>query len=42
VTQYRSGKKGIIGWFMGQVMSQSGGKADPQVVRETLIKLLEP
>ena len=42
VAQYRSGKKGIIGWFMGQVMSQSGGKADPQVVRETLIKLLEP
>ena len=42
VEQYQSGKKGVIGWFMGQVMSQSGGKADPQAVRETLIKLLEP
>ncbi|MFN2281185.1 MAG: Asp-tRNA(Asn)/Glu-tRNA(Gln) amidotransferase subunit GatB, partial [Anaerolineales bacterium] len=39
--QYRSGKKGVIGWFMGQVMSQSGGKADPQAVREILIRLLE-
>ena len=42
VEQYRSGKKGVMGWFMGQVMSQSGGKADPQAVREILIKLLEP
>jgi aspartyl-tRNA(Asn)/glutamyl-tRNA(Gln) amidotransferase subunit B len=41
VAQYRSGKKGVIGWFMGQVMSKSGGKADPQVVRELLIKYLE-
>ena len=41
VEQYQSGKKGVIGWFMGQVMSQSGGKADPQAVREILIKLLE-
>ena len=39
--QYRSGKKGVIGWFIGQVMAQSGGKADPQAVRETLIKLLD-
>jgi aspartyl-tRNA(Asn)/glutamyl-tRNA(Gln) amidotransferase subunit B len=41
VEQYRSGKKGVIGWFMGQVMSQSGGKADPQVVREILVRLLD-
>ena len=41
VEQYQAGKKGVIGWFMGQVMSQSGGKADPQAVREILIKLLE-
>ncbi len=41
VEQYKSGKKGIIGWFMGQVMSQSGGKADPQAVRQILTRLLE-
>ncbi len=41
VEQYQSGKKGVIGWFMGQVMSQSGGVADPQAVREILIRLLE-
>ena len=39
--EYKSGKKGVIGWFIGQVMSQSGGKADPQAVREILIRLLE-
>ena len=42
VAQYRSGKKGVIGWFMGQVMAQTGGKADPQAVREILTGLLEP
>jgi aspartyl-tRNA(Asn)/glutamyl-tRNA(Gln) amidotransferase subunit B len=42
VTQYQSGKEGVLGWLIGQVMSQSGGKADPQAVRETLIRLLSP
>ncbi|HDN04467.1 MAG TPA: Asp-tRNA(Asn)/Glu-tRNA(Gln) amidotransferase GatCAB subunit B, partial [Chloroflexi bacterium] len=40
VEQFKSGKGGVIGWLIGQVMAKSGGKADPQAVRETLQKLL--
>jgi aspartyl-tRNA(Asn)/glutamyl-tRNA(Gln) amidotransferase subunit B len=39
--QYRAGKKAVIGWFIGQVMERTGGKADPQVVRKVLTDLLE-
>ena len=41
VEQYRSGKEGVVGWLIGQVMAKSGGKANPEVVRETLEKLLK-
>ena len=41
VEQYQSGKEGVIGWLIGQVMAKSGGKADPQVVREIITKLLK-
>lgn len=41
VEQYRSGKQAVIGWFIGQVMGRTRGKADPQVVRKALIELLE-
>jgi aspartyl-tRNA(Asn)/glutamyl-tRNA(Gln) amidotransferase subunit B len=41
VEQYKSGKDGVIGWLIGQVMAKSGGKADPQLVREILEKLLK-
>lgn len=40
VETYRSGKAGLIGWFIGQAMKKSGGKADPQLVREILLELL--
>jgi Asp-tRNA(Asn)/Glu-tRNA(Gln) amidotransferase B subunit len=30
----------LIGWFVGQVMRRSGGKADPQVVKAVLEDLL--
>jgi aspartyl-tRNA(Asn)/glutamyl-tRNA(Gln) amidotransferase subunit B len=30
--QYRSGKEGLLGFFVGQVMKETGGKADPRVV----------
>lgn len=40
VKEYQSGKKGLIGLFMGEVMKLSKGKADPklanQLVREKL------
>jgi len=36
VAQYRSGKEGLIGFFVGRVLAQSGGSADPRVVNERL------
>ena len=30
VEEYKSGKKGLLGLFMGEVMKRSGGKADPK------------
>ncbi|PZR37682.1 MAG: Asp-tRNA(Asn)/Glu-tRNA(Gln) amidotransferase GatCAB subunit B, partial [Azospira oryzae] len=41
VAEYKSGKKGIIGMFMGEVKKRSGGKADPKVANELLTKKLE-
>jgi aspartyl-tRNA(Asn)/glutamyl-tRNA(Gln) amidotransferase subunit B len=32
--QFRSGKDGLLGFFVGQVMKETGGKADPRVVNE--------
>jgi aspartyl-tRNA(Asn)/glutamyl-tRNA(Gln) amidotransferase subunit B len=40
VETYRAGKSTIIGWFVGQVMKETGGKANPQVVKEVLESLL--
>lgn len=36
VSNYRDGKEGLLGWFMGQVMRETRGKADPQLTRELL------
>ena len=33
-TQYRAGKTGLLGFFVGQVMKETGGKANPQLVQE--------
>jgi len=41
VSEYRSGKKGLMGMFMGQVMKKSNGKADPKVATQLLMELLE-
>jgi aspartyl-tRNA(Asn)/glutamyl-tRNA(Gln) amidotransferase subunit B len=40
VASYRGGKTGLIGWFVGQVMRSSGGKADPQLARSILEEYL--
>ncbi|MEW6246178.1 MAG: Asp-tRNA(Asn)/Glu-tRNA(Gln) amidotransferase subunit GatB [Nitrospirota bacterium] len=40
VAQYRSGKEQILGFFVGQVMKASGGKANPGKVNELLKKKL--
>lgn len=41
VAEYRSGKKGLMGMFMGQVMKKSNGKADPKVATKILTELLK-
>jgi aspartyl-tRNA(Asn)/glutamyl-tRNA(Gln) amidotransferase subunit B len=40
VTEYRSGKDKLFGFFVGQVMKASGGKANPAAVNELLRKKL--
>ena len=41
VVQYKSGKDKLFGFFVGQVMKISGGKANPQLVNEILKKKLK-
>jgi len=41
VAEYRSGKKGLIGLFMGEVMKRSRGAADPKVTTELLKNQLD-
>ncbi|GIV76831.1 MAG: hypothetical protein KatS3mg050_1225 [Litorilinea sp.] len=36
VAQYRGGKTGLMGFFVGQVMRQTQGKANPQLVQQLL------
>lgn len=38
--KYRDGKKQVIGFFIGQVMKQSKGKANPKQVRELIAEKL--
>ena len=41
VEQYKSGKDKLFGFFVGQVMKISDGKANPQLVNKILIKKLK-
>jgi aspartyl-tRNA(Asn)/glutamyl-tRNA(Gln) amidotransferase subunit B len=41
VTAYKNGKTQVMGFFVGQVMKESGGKANPAMVNALLKKLLE-
>ena len=38
--EYRGGKLALFGWFVGQVMKSTGGKANPATVNEILKKKL--
>ena len=40
VASYRSGKLTLLGWFVGQVMKQMHGQADPTLARQILEELL--
>jgi len=41
VKRYQEGKRALIGFFIGQVMKKSKGKANPQQVRELVTARLE-
>ncbi len=41
VLEYKKGKKGLLGLFVGEVKRISKGKADPQLTNQLLIKKLE-
>jgi aspartyl-tRNA(Asn)/glutamyl-tRNA(Gln) amidotransferase subunit B len=41
VAEYKSGKKGLLGLFMGEVMKLSRGKADPKVATKLVADELE-
>ena len=41
VAQYKSGKEKLFGYFVGEVMKLSKGKANPQLVNQILKKKLK-
>jgi aspartyl-tRNA(Asn)/glutamyl-tRNA(Gln) amidotransferase subunit B len=41
VAAYQGGKEGLLGFFVGQVMKETGGKANPKVVNELLREKLK-
>lgn len=41
VERYKSGEKQLVGFFMGQLMRESGGKADPKSAQKLIRELLE-
>jgi aspartyl-tRNA(Asn)/glutamyl-tRNA(Gln) amidotransferase subunit B len=41
VMEYKKGKKGLIGLFVGEVKKVSKGKADPRLTNDILLKKLQ-
>ncbi|MCW8848406.1 MAG: hypothetical protein OQJ81_00400 [Melioribacteraceae bacterium] len=41
VEEFKSGKDKVIGFFVGQVMKETKGKANPQLVNEILREKLK-
>lgn len=41
VGRYKAGEKRLVGFFMGQIMKASGGKADPKSTNRLMLQLLE-
>jgi aspartyl-tRNA(Asn)/glutamyl-tRNA(Gln) amidotransferase subunit B len=41
VAAYRGGKEGLLGFFVGQAMKQTGGKANPKVLNELIRERLK-
>jgi aspartyl-tRNA(Asn)/glutamyl-tRNA(Gln) amidotransferase subunit B len=38
--EYRAGKDALLGYFVGQVMRSTGGRAEPRAVQELLREAL--
>jgi glutaminyl-tRNA synthetase len=38
--EYRGGKSGLLGFFVGQVMRKTGGSANPEIVRDLFLERL--
>jgi aspartyl-tRNA(Asn)/glutamyl-tRNA(Gln) amidotransferase subunit B len=41
VESYRAGKGGLLGFFVGQVMKETEGRANPKLVNELLREKLK-
>jgi len=41
VDKYKKGNEKLLGWFVGQVMKKTQGKANPQIVNEVILRLLK-
>ncbi|MBX5438234.1 MAG: Asp-tRNA(Asn)/Glu-tRNA(Gln) amidotransferase subunit GatB [Thermoflavifilum sp.] len=41
IKQYRSGKKGLLSFFVGEVMKKTQGKANPQLIHELIRERLK-
>ena len=41
VATYKNGKKGLLGFFMGEVMKNSKGKADPKIANKMVREMLD-
>jgi len=41
VKEYKQGKKGVLGLFMGDLMKKSKGKINPQVANKLIIEMLD-
>jgi aspartyl-tRNA(Asn)/glutamyl-tRNA(Gln) amidotransferase subunit B len=41
VEKYRAGKTSLLGWFIGQVMKETRGKANPDLVRRLVVARLD-
>ena len=41
ITQYKAGKEKLYGFFVGEVMKASSGKANPKLVNDILKKELK-
>jgi aspartyl-tRNA(Asn)/glutamyl-tRNA(Gln) amidotransferase subunit B len=40
VAEFKAGKKGVLGMFMGDVMKRTQGKADPKMTSQLLNEIL--